>query len=109
MKTLFTMLLLSVCMLGNAQTKIKFSYYSLETLDAIGATQEQKDKIAVIRVGNETKIKAVKNDAALNEEQKKAAYADIYKAGGTRYFEVLSKEQKQNLNAYIAKLKSENK
>jgi hypothetical protein len=109
MKTLFTMLLLSVCMLGNAQTKIKFSYYSLETLDAIGATQEQKDKIAVIRVENETKIRAVKNDAALNEEQKKAAYADIYKAGGARYFEVLSKEQKQSLNAYIAKLKSENK
>lgn len=109
MKTLFTILLLSVCMLGNAQTKIKFSYYSLETLDAIGATQEQKDKIAVIRVENETKIRAVKNDAALNEEQKKAAYADIYKAGGARYFEVLSKEQKQSLNAYIAKLKSENK
>lgn len=109
MKTLFTILLLSVCMLGNAQTKIKFSYYSLETLDAIGATQEQKDKISVIRVENETKIRAVKNDAALNEEQKKAAYADIYKAGGARYFEVLSKEQKQSLNAYIAKLKSENK
>lgn len=109
MKALFTILLLAACMLGNAQTKPVFSYYSLETLDAIGATQEQKDKIAAIKKETDTKIKEVKKDTSLNEDQKKAAYAEHYKVGGARYFEIITKEQKQKLQAYIVKFKSENK
>lgn len=109
MKALFTILLLAVCMLGNAQTKPVFSYYSIETLDAIGATQEQKDKIAEIRKEIETKIREVKKDASLNDEQKKAAYTEHYKVGGAKYFEVITKEQKPKLLAYKAKFNSENK
>ncbi len=83
--------------LVNAQTQ-SFSYYSKETLDAIGASVEQQAKIGEIKKNTETRIRAVKRNETLTEEQKKEQYKIIYGEGGKLYNEVLTKEQREKVN-----------
>jgi hypothetical protein len=108
MKTLFTILLIAICGFANAQTKKPFSYYSQETLNNIGATQEQKDKIAEIKKAAEIKIRAVGKNNELTDEQKKAEYKVHYGEAAKLYNAVLTPEQMIKLRENILKFNKEN-
>ncbi len=108
MKTLFTILLITICGFAQAQKKAVFSYYSQETLNAIGTTQEQKDKIAEIRTTIGAKIRETTANTNLTEEEKKAEYKVSYAIGSKLYNEALTAEQMLKLKEYIIKFKKDN-
>lgn len=112
MKAPFTILLFTVCLfigLGtHAQNKVTLNYYSQETLDALGTTKAQQKELTAIKTSTDTKIREARNNAALSEEQKKAAYAEAYKTGGQQYGNLLNAQQKAKLSALHQKITKQN-
>ncbi|MFD1628315.1 hypothetical protein [Pseudopedobacter beijingensis] len=102
-------LLVGLFFFANAQNKPSFSYYSLETLEAIGTSKEQQTQIFEIRKNSEERVRAVKKDASLNEEEKKAKYKEIYGEGGALYKKVLTSEQNEKLKILFKEFQENNK
>lgn len=94
---------------ANAQNKPSFSYYSLETLEAIGTSKEQQAQIKEIRKNTDDLVRAVKKDAALTEEEKKNRYKEIYGEGGKLYKKVLTEEQNEKLKVLFREFQENNK
>lgn len=92
----------------NAQNKPSFSYYSVETLEAIGTSKEQQAQIAEIRKNTDERIRTVKKDTALTEEEKKNKYKEIYGEGGVLYKKVLTEEQNEKLKILFKKFQEKN-
>lgn len=78
--------------LANAQSK-SFSYYSQETLHAIGASAEQQVKIKQIHHQTNSLVRAIQKDTNLSEDEKKAKIKETYAAGAKLYNESLTQEQ----------------
>ncbi|MEQ7800962.1 hypothetical protein ABDJ41_14250 [Pedobacter sp. ASV1-7] len=74
-------------------------YYTVELLDEIGATADQKAKVAELVKEFKPKYDAVKQDASLTEEEKKAKIKEIGYQRGSLYFKILNAEQKAKLDA----------
>lgn len=79
----------------NAQTS--FDYYSKETLDAVGATSEQQQKLKALKLDYDKKIRSTRKDTDLSDEEKKAKVKTYYKDRSTQYFEILTPEQGEHI------------
>lgn len=108
MKYVYIILSLFIGFSAVAQNKVTLNYYSQETLDALGTTKAQQKDLIAIKADTDAKIKDARNNAALSEEQKKAAYAEAYKTGGQQYGNLLSAEQKSKLSALHQKIAKQN-
>lgn len=108
MKYIYIFLALFIGFTSNAQNKVSLNYYSQETLDALGTTKEQQKSLLDVKTNTDAKLREARNNSALSEEQKKAAYAEAYKLGGQQYANILNPEQKTKLSALHQKIAKQN-
>jgi hypothetical protein len=72
-------------------------YYTVELLDEIGATADQKAKIADLVKEFEPKFAALKAETNLTPEERAAKYKVISGDRGRIYYQILNAEQKAKL------------
>lgn len=61
--------------------------------DELGLNQEQKDKLKVLNEDNRAKMQAIRNDNALNDDQKKAKMEDFRKEQKIKRDAILTPDQ----------------
>jgi Spy/CpxP family protein refolding chaperone len=106
-------MLLALNFAVNAQEKKRTSvnFYSVEFLDEIGATADQKAKVADLMKEFQPKMNEVKKDESLSADDKKDKIKVLSAERSKKYHQILSAEQKVKLNEIkkeLAKNKKEN-
>lgn len=96
---LTAMVLFALNFAADAQEKKRtnIKYYDVELLDEIGATAEQKAKVADLVKEFKPKFDEVNNDATLSAEDKKAKLKTVSGDRGRIYYTILNAEQKAKL------------
>lgn len=105
MKKIFLTLALAIGMsvAVNAQTAKKLNPFSVETLDELKATDEQKKQVEDQTKEVIAKIAAIKKNTALSEEEKKTEHQKVNKERSRRFYnEILTPEQAKQLRQMIA-------
>lgn len=83
-----------------AETKDKTSHIDKgqwehkDPLADLNLSQEQKDKIKALNDEQKTQFEAIKNDASINDEQKKAKMMELRKSRKEKMEAILTTEQK---------------
>jgi lysophospholipase L1-like esterase len=91
-----------------AQKAVSLNYYSEETLKAIGASAEQKQKIKLIKSNTDTRVREIKADASLSEESKKDKYKEVYANASASYNDITSAEQKAIIRKLLKEISDKN-
>lgn len=105
MRKLFLTLALAVGMsvAVNAQAVKKINPFTVETLDALKATDEQKKQVEEQTKEVRAKIAAIKKNTALSDEEKVAEHQKVNKERSRRFYnEILTPEQAKQLRQMIA-------
>lgn len=93
---------------SSAQTPLSLNYYSEETLNAIVASAEQKQKLKQIKSNTDAAIRAIKADASLSDSEKQTKYKEVYLKGSALYNEVTTQEQKDIIRKLLKEIGDKN-
>ena len=91
----------------NKSKKANFSWQK-EYMDEAGIAADVQAKITTIKDESEVKIKEIKKDGTLTEEQQKEKTKEIYKKRAEDIFALLTKEQKEKIKEIRERIKKEN-
>lgn len=99
---------------GNASPNRKFQsdsthHHRGKMMDQLNLTSDQKSQLKALHESNKQEREAIKNDASLTQDQKKAKMRDLQKSESDKFNSILTPDQQAKRNAYIQKMKANGK
>jgi Spy/CpxP family protein refolding chaperone len=80
-----------------------------EMMDQLNLTPDQKSQIKSLHESNKQERDAIKNDASLTQEQKRAKMKDLQKSQSQKMNGILTPDQQAKRKAFMEKRRSEGK
>lgn len=80
-----------------------------EMMDQLNLTTDQKSQLKSLHESNKQQRDAIRNDASLSPEQKKAKMKELQKSESDKFNSILTPDQQAKRKAYMEKRKSERK
>ena len=100
---------------GNANPNRKFQsdsshhHHRGQMMEQLNLTPEQKSQLKSLHESNKLQRDAIKNDATLTQDQKRAKMKDLQKSQSDKFNSILTPDQLAKRNAYIQKMKANGK
>lgn len=80
-----------------------------QMMDQLNLTSEQKSQMKALHESNKQEREAIKNDASLTQDQKRAKMKDLHKIQSEKMNSILTPDQQAKRKAYMEKRRSEKK
>jgi len=99
---------------GNANPNRKFRsdsshHHRGQMMEQLNLTPDQKSQLKSLHESNKQQRDAIKNDASLTQDQKRAKMKDLQKSQSEKFNSILTTDQLAKRNAYIQKMKANRK
>lgn len=91
-------LFLSTSLHAQQKKPTNLKYFSIELLDELEATPEQKEQIKNLVVEANSKIQKIKKDISLSDDEKKVRVKEVISVRAKAYYNTLTAEQNEKLN-----------
>jgi len=86
-----------------------FHAHQKEMMDDLNLTSDQKSQMKSIQESTKQQREAIKNDASLTQDEKKAKMKDLQKSHSQKINSILTPDQQAKRNAYIKNMKQQRK
>lgn len=99
---------------GNANPNRKFQsdssrHHRGQMVDQLNLTSDQKSQMKALHESNKQQRDAIKNDASLTDDQKRAKMKDLQKSQSDKFNSILTPDQQAKRKAYMEQRRSERK